>query len=438
MTSFHPLVSTAPLIVYIDYKSPYAYVAKDPTYRLADELGIEIDWRPITLDIPSYLGSARLDGAGKVAESNRTPEQWSGVRYAYRDARRYAAERALTLRGTTKIWDSSLAAIGMLWAKRQSPTLLRRYSDYVYEKFWKRELDIQDVEVIEAALAAAGADVIGFRGFLTGAGRAEHDSMQQTIFDAGIFGVPSYVVDGEVFFGREHLPAVSWLLAGRRGPAPDVAYATVDAPDAGAAARATALTVCIDFKRPECYLAKDPTVALARRLGIDVDWQPFVGPALARPRPANALDDRGARHRRFRAEYTERDIRRYAAWRGLALHDVHGDPDSSLAGIGLMWAQRHDAAVTQRYVDLVFERYFEGSLRLDDRTALEDVLETAGASTAGFRTFAEGEARRAFEDSLARLRGAGVSAVPTYLVGDEPFVGRQHLPLIEKRLRRGR
>ena len=28
---------------------------------MAASLGIAIDWRPFTLDIPSYLGSARLD-----------------------------------------------------------------------------------------------------------------------------------------------------------------------------------------------------------------------------------------------------------------------------------------------------------------------------------------------------------------------------------------
>ena len=41
---FDPLASSAPLIVYIDYKSPYAYLALDPTYAIEDELGLEIDW----------------------------------------------------------------------------------------------------------------------------------------------------------------------------------------------------------------------------------------------------------------------------------------------------------------------------------------------------------------------------------------------------------
>lgn len=227
MIDFDPLRSSAPLIVYLDVKSPYAFVAKDPTRALGEELGIEIDWRPLTLDIPSYLGSARLDDRGRVAESDRSPEQWTAVRYAYRDARRYAALNGYTLRGTVKIWDTSLAHIAMMWAGRQGAGALRRYVDLVYERFWRRELDVEDLAVLRAALAEAGAATGGFDAFASGEGRAEHDAMQARIFDAGIFGVPSYVVDGELFFGREHLPRVRWLLEGRPGAPPDIAYRSV-------------------------------------------------------------------------------------------------------------------------------------------------------------------------------------------------------------------
>jgi 2-hydroxychromene-2-carboxylate isomerase len=231
--AFDPLRSDSPLIVYVDYKSPYAYLAKDPTYALEDQLGIEIDWRPLTLDIPSYLGSARLDARGKVVESKRTPQQWTGVKYAYHDARRYASLRGITVRGTVKIWDSSLAGIGMQWAKAQSRAVLRGYTDRVYERFWKRELDIEDPTVIEGVLGEADADLAGFRDYATGEGRVCYETEQRQIFAAGIFGVPSYVVAGELFFGREHLPMVRWLLTGSSGPAPDVAYrhfAAADSP----------------------------------------------------------------------------------------------------------------------------------------------------------------------------------------------------------------
>jgi 2-hydroxychromene-2-carboxylate isomerase len=221
---FDPLRSDRPLIVYVDYKSPYAFIAKDPTRELGAALGIEIDWRPLTLDIPSYLGSARLGAKGEVVESQRSATQWSQVKYAYKDARRYASLRGLTLRGTTKIWDTALAGMGMLFAKAQSDSILGRYSDLVFERFWKRELDVEDVAVVESVLGEAGADPSGFREAAQGEGRARYDEMQRQIFDAGIFGVPGYVVAGEYYWGREHLPRIRWILGGRRGPAPDVAY----------------------------------------------------------------------------------------------------------------------------------------------------------------------------------------------------------------------
>jgi 2-hydroxychromene-2-carboxylate isomerase len=224
---FDPHRSDAELIVYLDFKSPYAFIAKDPTRALGRQLGIRIDWRPLTLDIPSYAGSAKLDDQGKVEASERTPEQWTGVRYAYRDARRYAQLRGYTLRGTVKIWDTSLAHIGLAWAKAQGDGVLERYLDRFYERFWRRELDAEDPRVVARVLADAGADLAGFEAFHTGEGRVRHDAEQTAIFDAGIFGVPSYVVDGELYFGREHLPRVRWILEGRRGAPPDVAYASV-------------------------------------------------------------------------------------------------------------------------------------------------------------------------------------------------------------------
>lgn len=229
MPDFDPWRSQQPLIVYLDIKSPYAFVARDTTLALAARLGIEVDWRPLTLDIPSYLGSARKGAGGKVVENKRSASQWDAVRYAYRDARREATRLGHTLLGTTKIWDTSLAHIGFMWAKRQGDAVLQRYLDAVYPPFWRRELDVEEQDVIERTLAGAGADLDGFPAWSAAEGRAEHDAMQAAIFDAGVFGVPSYVVDGELFFGREHLPRVAWMLGGRRGPAPDVAYADIDA-----------------------------------------------------------------------------------------------------------------------------------------------------------------------------------------------------------------
>ncbi len=201
------------IVVYSDYKSPYAFLAKDLIYELEDEFELRLDWLPYTLDIPSYLGSARVDERGEVIESTRNAHQWRRVRYSYMDCRRQASKRGLVLLGPRKIWDSSLAAIGMLWAKRQGAAAFRAYHDRVFERFWRRDLDIENPAVITAVLAEAGADMTGFADYLRGEGRREHDDIREAAEEAGVFGVPSFVIDGELFWGREHLPDIRNRLA---------------------------------------------------------------------------------------------------------------------------------------------------------------------------------------------------------------------------------
>src|SRR5215467_4747728 len=106
----------------------------------------------------------------------------------------------------------------MLWAKRQGKRQFRAYHDLIFERFWRRELDIEDPEAIASVLSEVHADRTGFRGYLTGAGRIEHDSVRESAEAAGVFGVPSLIVEGELFWGREHLASIKEKIAPlRRG-----------------------------------------------------------------------------------------------------------------------------------------------------------------------------------------------------------------------------
>jgi 2-hydroxychromene-2-carboxylate isomerase len=201
------------IALYIDYKSPYAYLAKDPAYALERDFGVTIDWLPYVLNIPDFLGSARLDDKGDVIEENRTAHQWRRVKYSYMDCRRQARKRGLTIRGTTKIWDTVLAACGMLWAKRQGGAVFRGYHDRTSERFWKRELDIEDIAVVTAVLAEAGADTSGFAAYAAAEGPAEINRIRLDAEAAGVFGTPTFVIDGELFWGGEHIPDIREMLA---------------------------------------------------------------------------------------------------------------------------------------------------------------------------------------------------------------------------------
>src|SRR6516165_12230113 len=86
--------------------------------------------------------------------------------------------------------------------------------DVAFERFWKRELDIENPDVIRAVLVEAGADATGFSTYAKGQGREEIEGIGRAAEALGVFGVPSFVVDGELFWGREHLIDIRAMLAG--------------------------------------------------------------------------------------------------------------------------------------------------------------------------------------------------------------------------------
>ncbi len=199
------------ITLYSDYKSPYAYLAVAAADRLTRDYGAEVLWRPYILDIPAYLGAAKVDDEGNVLAEERNAHQWRRVKYSYMDVRRYANREGLTIRGPRKIFDSMTAGAGMLYA--QAHGAFRPYHDLVFERFFKRELDIEDTAAVGAILAEAGADTSGWDAYAAGEAPAAVGRIQSAAEEQGVFGVPTFVLDGEIFWGREHLPVIEEMLA---------------------------------------------------------------------------------------------------------------------------------------------------------------------------------------------------------------------------------
>jgi 2-hydroxychromene-2-carboxylate isomerase len=202
------------LTVYIDYKSPYAYLAKDLAYDLQRDCHVHLDWRPYILDIPSFLGSARIAADGTVLEQDRNPHQWRRARYSYMDCRRQARKRGLTIRATQKIWDSTLAAAGMLFAQQAGDAVFRHYHDTVFHRFWQRDLDIEDRDALCRILADAGADAARFP-VQAASLQAQVAAISRSAEATGVFGVPTFVLAGEIYWGSEHLPDLRTALTAR-------------------------------------------------------------------------------------------------------------------------------------------------------------------------------------------------------------------------------
>ncbi len=182
----------AEVVLWIDYVSPYAFVAKAGAYDLERDYDLSLEWRPYTLDIASFQQSVEA----------RDPHHWRRVRYAYMDARRFANKQGLTLMGPKKIYYARPLNAGMLYAQKHD--VFRAYNDRAFDLFWRRELDAESVEAVEALLIEVGAPP-GFARFLAGEGGAEHDRLRGEAEVSGVFGVPTYVFDGELFWGGDRI-----------------------------------------------------------------------------------------------------------------------------------------------------------------------------------------------------------------------------------------
>ena len=196
-------MATTPITLYTDYKSPYVFVALAAIYALEDDFDVALDWLPYTLDIPSYLGSVE----------GRDAHQWRKVRYAYKDARRYANLQGLTLKGPKQIYDTRAANTGLLFAKAHG--VFRAYNDDVFTRFWNHSIEIESLDDIVAALNAAGAPGADFPAYLDGPGGAEHDRIRAAAEEAGVFGVPMFVLDGELYWGGDRIELLRARLTER-------------------------------------------------------------------------------------------------------------------------------------------------------------------------------------------------------------------------------
>jgi 2-hydroxychromene-2-carboxylate isomerase len=85
--------------------------------------------------------------------------------------------------------------------------------DLAYPRFFKREIDYEDRAAVMGLLTDAGVDTAGFDAFAAGEGPAELKRHQQEAEQQGVFAVPTFVVDGELFWGQDRIEFVRAKLA---------------------------------------------------------------------------------------------------------------------------------------------------------------------------------------------------------------------------------
>jgi 2-hydroxychromene-2-carboxylate isomerase len=184
--------------IYNDYKSPFTYLAFGPALELENSHDVRLRFIPHELDIRSAYGGELQD---------RPEREWFKVRYLYADARRFANERGLIIRGPQKIFDSRRALISGLYADRHGR--FREYSQRVFERFFKRDLNLEDETAIGAVLAEVGLDPDDFLRFADQQGEDALQLARQEGDGDGVFGVPTTIVAGEMFWGNDRM---KWVI----------------------------------------------------------------------------------------------------------------------------------------------------------------------------------------------------------------------------------
>jgi 2-hydroxychromene-2-carboxylate isomerase len=190
--------------IYTDYKSPYAFVANKRLFELEEDHGVELEWLPYTLRIPEFMGTVE----------ERTPHFWRKVRYSYMDARRHANAQGLVMKGPRRIYDAFYSSAGMLFAQHHG--LFRPYHDTVFRRFWSHDLEIDDLSAISEVIASIGGSAEAFEAYVRGPARAEHDRIIDEAETLGVFGVPTMVFNGELFWGGDR---IDMLIDRIRNPA---------------------------------------------------------------------------------------------------------------------------------------------------------------------------------------------------------------------------
>ena len=74
-------------------------------------------------------------------------------------------------------------------------------------------MDIKNRQAIRGVLKEAGIETAGFFDFLEGEGRSELARICREAEEMGVFGVPTFVLDGELFWGGDRIWMVREKLA---------------------------------------------------------------------------------------------------------------------------------------------------------------------------------------------------------------------------------
>lgn len=208
MTSTARMTFAVPeLALYYDFSCPYAYLASTQVDALCARAGATLRPRPILL-------------GGLFRHWERPQEMQAGMsppkaRHNLDDMHRWACFRGVPF--VLPAGHPRRTVEALRWVHASAPSDRWPLSRAIYRAYWVDGLDVGSREV----LAGIAAEIDG--GAATEAlGAIDTPEVKQALWDEtngaielGIFGVPTFVVDGALFWGQDRLHFVEAALTGR-------------------------------------------------------------------------------------------------------------------------------------------------------------------------------------------------------------------------------
>ncbi|MGJ7916681.1 2-hydroxychromene-2-carboxylate isomerase [Massilia sp. LXY-6] len=195
---------------YFDPVSPYVWLAARALDRL-EQAGGRVPVRvPLQVHVVPVLFAGLLKAHGNLGPAEVPAKRT----YLFRDMMREAARRGLPFAGPPGHPFNPLTALRMCTAL-DGDAERRALALALIAACWERGEDISDAAVLARLADAAGFDG---KGLLE---RAATPAVKQAVVAAtdaaiaeGVFGVPTFRLDGELFWGGDRIEALLWRLDG--------------------------------------------------------------------------------------------------------------------------------------------------------------------------------------------------------------------------------
>lgn len=181
---------------------------------IAREAGVGIDWHPLGGAALRLSNSPPVESTDDPLAAYKARRSRARLAWAQRERERDCERLGIETTAAARRVDTRLLNAGLAWT-------LERGGDPV--AWLNTAFDAAVREGRDAESAAVVAELIGAPDFVRFAEQdapAKLEATAEAMLERGIYAAPAFIVDDEVFQGRQHFPLIRWLLGDRSGPPP--------------------------------------------------------------------------------------------------------------------------------------------------------------------------------------------------------------------------